>query len=165
MPWYVLYTKSRNEKKTAVLLANKGIEVYCPVHEEIKQWSDRKKKVLEPLFKSYIFVKLNNYEHESVHVLTTPGAVRFLWWQGKPGVVRDEEIIAMYDFLNDYRGSTILVNIEMGQLVKITEGPLKEQDGKIISMRGNRAILHLRSLGGNIIATLPIPSLAHIEKK
>ena len=44
MGWYVLYTKSRNEKKVASLLAAKGIEVYSPLQEVIKQWSDRKKK-------------------------------------------------------------------------------------------------------------------------
>ncbi len=60
MPWYVLYTKSRNEKKLTQLLSEKGFDVYCPLQETVKQWSDRKKKVQEPIFKSYIFVHLKN---------------------------------------------------------------------------------------------------------
>lgn len=165
MPWYVLYTKPRNEKKVAVRLQEKGLEVYCPIREEIKQWSDRKKKVMEPLFRSYIFVHLDNYDREQVQVLTTPGSVRFLWWLGKPGVVRDEEIIAIRDFLNDYRGTHISVNLGAGQWVEVSEGPLKDQKGKIISIKGNKAILQLRSLGWNVMAELPIPSLTpHRDK-
>jgi len=80
MAWYVLYTKPRNEKKVTRLLQEKGVEVYCPMQESIKQWSDRKKKVQEPIFRSYVFVKMDDYETESARVLRTAGTVRFLWW-------------------------------------------------------------------------------------
>ena len=159
MPWYVLYTKPRNEKKTAQLLEAKSIEVYCPLHETIRQWSDRKKKVTEPLFRSYIFVKLSEYEKEQVAVLTTPGAVRFLWWLGKPGVVRDEEIQAIQDFLNRFRGSRIEVTFQPGDDLKITSGPLKDKSGKLIELRGSRAILQLRSLGWNVMAEFRLANL------
>jgi transcription antitermination factor NusG len=155
MPWYVLYTKPRNEKKTALLLEAKNIEVYCPLQESIKQWSDRKKKVIEPLFRSYVFVHLQDYEKEQVTVLTTPGAVRFLWWLGKPGIVRQEEIESIRQFLNDYKGAKISVNIKPGDDVTITEGPLSQQTGKLIQLRNNKAILSLTSLGWNIMAELP----------
>lgn len=159
MSWYVLYTKSRNEKKVAALLKDKGIEVFCPLKEEVKQWSDRKKKVAEPIFKSYVFVRLEDYKKENVDVLTTPGAVRFLWWNGKPGLVRDKEIKAIKDFLNDYRDVDITVTFTEGEHIKVTEGPLREAEGKIITIKGNRAILHLHSLGLNMTARLPLQSL------
>ncbi|MBL0358846.1 MAG: UpxY family transcription antiterminator [Chitinophagaceae bacterium] len=53
-----MYTKPRWEKKVACLLDEKGIENYCPLNKVVKQWSDRKKVVLEPVFKSYVFVKI-----------------------------------------------------------------------------------------------------------
>ena len=34
----------------------KGIESYLPLKKVLKQWSDRKKWVEEPLFRSYIFI-------------------------------------------------------------------------------------------------------------
>jgi len=159
MPWYVLYTKSRNEKKTAKLLAEKGIEVYCPMHEVVKQWSDRKKKIQEPLFRSYVFVRLEEYEKEQTPVLETPGAVRFLWWQKKPGIVREEEIEGIREFLNHYKGATISVTIKEGQAVTVEEGPLKEQSGKILKIKGNKAVLQLGSLGWNVVAELPVQAL------
>jgi transcription antitermination factor NusG len=160
MAWYVLYTKSRNEKKVARLLTEKGIEVYCPLQEVIKQWSDRKKKILEPVFRSYIFVQLDNYENETGQVLITPGAVRFLWWLGKPGIVKEEEIQEIKNFLNRYKNSEIKVDIEKGQDVVIKEGPLKEQRGKVIKILGTKAILYIRSLGWNITAEVPIQSIS-----
>ena len=162
MPWYVLYTKPRNEKKLALLLEKKGITVYCPLNETIKQWSDRKKKVQEPLFKSYIFVYLSDYENENTTTLMTAGAVRFLWWNGKPGVVRDTEIQSIKDFLNKYRGVEITADIQEGETVTIKEGPLKETEATVIKVQGNKAILHLKSLGWNLTALMPLQSL---EKK
>ncbi|MDX1426779.1 MAG: transcription termination/antitermination NusG family protein [Salegentibacter mishustinae] len=50
MSWYVLYTKPRTEKRVAESLEQMGVEVYCPLITEIKQWKDRKKKLKTPLF-------------------------------------------------------------------------------------------------------------------
>jgi len=96
-----------------------------------------------------------------VGVLETPGAVRFLWWQKKPGIVKEIEIEAIRNFLNDYKNARISAQISEGENVLIAEGPLKEQHGKIIKLKGNKAILELRSLGWNIIAELSV----HILKK
>ncbi|MCB0698142.1 MAG: UpxY family transcription antiterminator, partial [Chitinophagaceae bacterium] len=119
MSWYVLYTKSRNEKKVAKRLEEKGIEVYCPLREEVRQWSDRKKKVAEPVFRSYLFVTLADYTKESVEVLYTPGTVRFLWWNNKPGIVRKHEIEAIKSFLNDYKDAEITVTFKEGEKIVV----------------------------------------------
>lgn len=159
MSWYVLYTKPRNEKKVTQRLQEKGIKVYCPLREEVRQWSDRKKKVAEPVFKSYLFVHLENYKADSVDVLTTPGIVKFIWWAGQPGIVRDEEIQAIKDFLDDYKNAEITVTLKEGEYIKVKEGPLKDAEGKVLMVRGNKATLHLHSLGLNMTAKLPVQSL------
>lgn len=160
MSWYVLYTKPRNEKKVTQRLEDKGIEVFCPLKTEVKQWSDRKKKISEPVFRSYVFIQLVDYKNESVEVLSTPGAVKFLWWNGKPGIVRDIEIQAIKDFLNDYKDAEITVQLKEGDRIKVKEGVLKDAEGKVLTVRGNKATLHLHSLGLNMTAKLPIQSLA-----
>lgn len=160
MSWYVLYTKSRNEKKVAKLLEEQGVDVYCPVREEVKQWSDRKKKVAEPVFRSYVFVKLKDYQKESVEVLYTPGTVRFLWWNQKPGIVRDHEIEAIKSFLNDYKDAEITIELKEGERVVVNEGPLKDSKGKVLMIQGNKAVLYLHTLGLNMTAKLPVQSLS-----
>lgn len=164
MTWYVLYTKPRNEKKVAATLADMGIEVYCPIKEEVKQWSDRKKKIQTPVFTSYIFVSLADYQRDSIPVLELNGAVRFLWWNGKPGVVRDAEIKAIQDFLTQYKDAELSVQLKEGETVQVMEGPLIETEGKVIRVEGNTAVLHLHSLGVNLIAKLPIQSVRSIKK-
>ena len=163
MSWYVLYTKPRNEKKVTALLEEANIQVFCPVKEEIRQWSDRKKKVSEPIFKSYIFVKLADYKKESAEVLSLPGAVRFLWWNGKPGIVREKEIKAIKDFLDDYKNAEITVVFREGEQIKVTEGPLKDAEGRILQVKGHKAILHLHSLGVNMVAILPVQALSKTD--
>lgn len=160
MAWYVLHTKPRNEKKVTGQLQEMGIKVYCPLREEIRQWSDRKKKVAEPVFKSYVFVFLNDYKEDNVEVLRLRGAVRFLWWLGKPGIVREIEIKAIQDFLDNYKNADIEISFEVGEKVEIMEGPLKESKGTLINLKGNIATIHLKGLGISMTAKVPVQSIS-----
>src|ERR1700733_7578238 len=91
--WYAVHTRPRWEKKVAGLLAKKKLEFYCPLNKVQRQWSDRKKIVTEPLFSSYVFVHID--ETEQVPVRVTDGVINFVYWLGKPAVVRNEEILAI----------------------------------------------------------------------
>ncbi|MFI1772476.1 UpxY family transcription antiterminator [Thalassobellus citreus] len=88
--WYVLYVKPQNEKKVADMLSKGNIEVYCPMIKETKVWSDRKKTIEVPLFKSYVFVQLLDKDRQLV--FNYPGIIRYLFWLGKPAIVKNEEI-------------------------------------------------------------------------
>src|SRR4051812_43904118 len=99
--WYAIYTKPRWEKKVAELLEEKQIENYCPLQKVEKKWSDRKKTILEPLFKSYVFVRIT--QKGQVPVLSTDGVVSFITFLGKPAMIRDEEIDIIKQFLRDYQ--------------------------------------------------------------
>ena len=61
--WFAVYVKSRCEKKVSQQLDDMGIESFLPLITRIKQWSDRKKKVEEPLFRSYIFVNITSSDY------------------------------------------------------------------------------------------------------
>ena len=61
--WHALYVRSRSEKKVLSQLEEMGIEAYLPLVTKVKQWSDRRKKIEEPLFKSYVFVHSNAKEY------------------------------------------------------------------------------------------------------
>lgn len=58
--WYVLYVKSRWEKKVNESLMNVHIESFLPLVKSARQWSDRKKINSSPLFPSYVFVHINS---------------------------------------------------------------------------------------------------------
>jgi transcription antitermination factor NusG len=98
--WFALYTRPRWEKKVHKLLQEKGIESYCPLNKVHRKWSDRIKLIDEPLFKSYVFVKVN--EDEKTAVRMTQGVVNFIYWLGKPAIIKEKEIVTIKKFLNDH---------------------------------------------------------------
>jgi transcription antitermination factor NusG len=101
--WFAAYTKPRWEKKVSGVLERKGVECWCPLKKTEKQWSDRKKVVEEPLFTSYVFVRIN--ETEKSVVLMTDGILNFVYYIGKPAIIRDEEIDIIKKFLSEKQAS------------------------------------------------------------
>ena len=145
MPWYVIYTKPRNEKKVAERLQQIGITVYCPMITMMKQWSDRKKKVQLPLLNSYVFVCLEDKEREKVFQVS--GVVRYLFWLGKPAIVREEEILALQEGLKETMTSFEVKGIKVGDLLPIRSGPFQGKEGVIEQINKNSLQLVLTELG------------------
>lgn len=146
MNWYVVYTKPKWEKKVAEQLIQRGIDCYCPLVTQIKQWSDRKKKVEVPLFNSYIFVRLA--EKDRNLVFQSSGVVRYLFWLGKPAIVRDEEIDAIQKWLSSPDQYEIAVtSIQVGDRLVLESGPFKSQEAIVQEVNKNNYVLVLESMG------------------
>ena len=97
--WFVIYTKPRNEIKVSQRLSVLGIENYTPTSMEIRQWSDRKKKIAVALLPSMVLVNLN--EKEVNKVFEVAGAVRYLFENQKRAEVSNEEVLAMKYYLEN----------------------------------------------------------------
>ena len=144
--------------KLSERLQSMGIETYCPTVKTIRQWSDRKKKIAEPLFKSYVFVRPTARQVEQIHFV--PGFSRFVYWLGEPVKVRHSEIIATRDFLNKVVHDSISVcHIKVGKTVKMGIGPLKDVSGKILEINQNQAILQIDTLGTLVKAKVALTDL------
>jgi transcription antitermination factor NusG len=149
--WYAVYTRPRWEKKVANLLTQKGIECYCPLNKVRKQWSDRVKLVEEPLFKSYVFVRVP--EEDRTPVRMTEGVVNFVYWNGKPGIVKDKEVQAIRRFLDEHEGvEAIKVDLKPDEKVIITSGPFLDQAGTVIEIKNKVAKVLIESLGYILVA-------------
>ncbi len=149
MPWYALYTQSRQEKKVAARLEQYGIEAYCPLIIQMRQWSDRKKKVEVPLLPSYVFVKLAPQEREKVFQVS--GVVRYLYWLGQPAIIREEEIVVLQEWLQNTVTSFEVRGIQPGDPFEIPSGPFMGKKGIVSKVEKNRLILVLEELGVKII--------------
>ena len=153
MKWYAVYTKPRWEKKVALLLSEKGIENYCPLNKVRRQWSDRVKTVEEPLFKSYVFVKVSDSERAPVRM--TPGVVNFVYWDGKPAIIRDKEIVAIKRFLDEYEAVEVVkMDLQPEQRVRITGGPMMDREGKVLEVKHRTARICIDSLGYMLVASI-----------
>jgi len=152
--WYALYTKPRWEKKVHELMLRRGMESYCPLNKVRKKWSDRYKMVEEPLFKSYVFVRITDDEKSNVRLVD--GVVNFVYWLGKPAQVREEDILKIKRFLNDYENVRVeqMPDPRPGDKVVITSGIFMEQEGTVISSDRKRVEVLIESLGCKLIATL-----------
>ena len=151
MPWFVIYTQARNEKKVAERLQNIGITAYCPMVTQIRQWSDRKKKVQMPLISSYVFVNVADKEREQVFQIS--GVVRYLFWLGKPAVVRDEEIAALQESLKHTMSAVSVTGLQVGDSLQIPSGPFHGKEGIVKQIKKNSLQLVLKELGVLITLT------------
>lgn len=159
--WFVIYTKPRWEKKVYASLLKKDVEVWCPVQKVQKQWSDRKKIIEEPLFKSYLFVQIN-YTSERLRVLMTDGALNFVHYLGKPAIIRDQEIDIIKRYLNEEKSKIDIISsdgFKKDSKVKINTGVFIDQEGTIIRTGKRRVYVELKSLGQVMIVEFNIDSL------
>lgn len=160
--WYALYTRPRWEKKVADLLEKKKVEVYCPLNKVQKQWADRKKIVLEPLFASYVFVYITEREHLSIK--QTDGVINFVYWLNRPAVIRNEEIDTIKKFLNEYDHVSVeRTQVNLNDRVRIINGPLMMWEGNVVEIRTNTVKITLPSLGQTLVAEIRKENLETIS--
>lgn len=149
--WLAIYSRPRWEKKVNQLLQEKGFESYCPLNKVRRKWSDRVKVVEEPLFKSYVFVKVSEEDRTAVRMTT--GVVNFVYWEGKPAVIKEKEINAIRRFLNEYENVEVQpMDIKVRQRVKITTGPLMDLEGEVLSLQRKVVKVAIDSLGYVLVA-------------
>ena len=162
--WLAVYTRPRWEKKVNQLLIEKGLESYCPLNKIRRKWSDRVKVVEEPLFKSYVFVKVNDTDRSAVRI--TNGAINFVYWDGKPAVIKEKEITAIKRFLNEYENVEARpVELKVNQRVRITNGTLMDKEGKVLDVRHKTAKVAIDSLGYILIAYIERSKLTSAQPK
>ncbi len=152
--WFVIYTKAHQEIKVTEQLNKIGVSCYCPTLTIIKQYSDRKKKIIKPLIPSYVFVLIEEVRRNDV--FSVFGVVRYLFWLGKPAVVREKEIELMKKYLKGEFQSVSLTNFTKGQLHRISEGIFAGKIGRVTEIQKNKIKLQLESLG--MIVTLKLES-------
>ncbi len=154
--WYALYTKPRWEKKIDTVLIRKGVECWCPLQKVERQWSDRKKVVEEPLFKSYIFVYIDITERSKV--LMTDGVLNFVYYLGKPAIIKEEEVnnIKLYLAEKDARISIISEEgFQSGDMIRVNYGVFMDKEGTVIRGGKKKIYVQLQSLGQVMIVEFP----------
>jgi transcription antitermination factor NusG len=166
--WYLVYTNPRAEKKVAKSYEQLGFEYFLPLQRTIKQWSDRKKWVEEPLFKSYVFIKID-LEKSIYHVLSVAGASRFVQFNGRAAEVDEREINIVKKLLGNLSDLTILnsstdyLEHEEGDAIEIVAGPLMGCEGKFLNKKGSQSVLiELKTMQQVVCVSMP---LAYIRPK
>lgn len=149
--WYPVCTYPKAEKKAYEALSGKGLEAYLPLQKQLKQWSDRKKWVYEPLIRSYLFVHIT--EKEKTEVLMTKGIARFIYFSGVMATMPEQDIKDLKLLLaSSYELEVTEQALSPGEQIRIKAGPLKGLNAEIISYRSQKQlIVKLGETGYSII--------------
>ena len=143
--WIAVYTKSRHEKVVIQELENKNIEAYCPIFKARRQWSDRKRWVEFPLFRSYVFAKIEL--KNSIYILQTTCVHHIIKFQGNISIIPDEIIQNIKSMID---GGFTVEQVEYfvkGDEVIVVDGPLKGMDGIVVKIKNeNKLVLKVAAI-------------------
>lgn len=151
--WIAVLVQSHREKKVAILLQKAGYETYIPVQTEVHQWSDRKKKVDRILIPMVVFVRATETEEMWLReqsfvykLIALPGSEESRRNLASP--IPDEQINAL-KFLSDNADSeiTIIDKFCIGDIVKVSSGPLRGLEGVVCEADENSIVVGIRIEG------------------
>jgi transcription antitermination factor NusG len=152
--WLVIYTKSHCEKKVAALLSKKKIENYCPLNRTTSIKGFKKKILFEPLFPSFVFVRISDAEMGTVRQISS--VINFIYWLGTPAVVKDAEIENVKLFTDQYSNISLeKINVNNNGIVRFISEPHIDINANsiMVSVKSNFKLL-LPSLGYLMVAEI-----------
>ena len=162
--WFALYTKPRSEFKAEQQLTEAGVDNYLPTITRLKQWSDRKKKVTEPLLRSYIFIYAN--ESERIISLEQQAIVRCLFDQGRPARIPEWQIDSLKKMLETKADVIVRHGIVPGSKVIIKSGPFEGITGTVLESKAGKSIsVTIELLNRSVIAKIPDESLLEVAQE
>ena len=144
--WNIVYTKPHCEMKVVTLLSKKKIENYCPLNKIIGSQRSNKKTIYEPLFPCFVFVHAC-YPEMSL-ILKVSSILTFVYWLGKPVVIKDEEIQNIQSFTKEnynIKLKKVIVNSSLN--VRIISEPLVDMNSNTTSVEKSSLRMLIPSLG------------------
>lgn len=153
--WYAVYVKSRTEKKVAIEFMHEQIDYYLPLTKRLKQWSDRKKMVEEPLFRSYVFVHIEQKEY--YRVLQIQGVVKYISFEGIAVPIPEPQINAIKYYLEDANPENIdNIKWEKGKKVEVITGSMIGLSGELLEVHGKNMVkVEIETINSSILIQIP----------
>lgn len=162
--WLVAYVQSCMEKKTAARLSAMGIECYLPVQSEIRQWSDRRKKVDRLVIPMMIFVHVTRQERPLPLTLQAVSRYMVLRGESTPAVIPDDQM-ERFRFMLDYSPETVELcstPLAPGDKIKVIKGPLAGLEGELVTIGGKSKVAVRLDMLGYAHVDMPV---GFVEKR
>lgn len=142
--WYIAYTFPKSEKKLCRNLTLMGVDSFLPVQKVVRKWSDRVKKLEEPLFPNYVFIYTS--AKKRFEVLQLREMIRYVSFSGKPATVPQ----LLIDTLKKISNVDVEIGhgeFQLGMPVIISQGPFAGVAGKLTQKNGkSRLIIEINVL-------------------
>jgi transcriptional antiterminator NusG len=148
MEWFSVKVHTGREEKIGELISkyieraklegNLG-EILTPTREVTKDLNRYRRKSKVNLCPGYIFIKLDINDEIQNLVNKIPGIYGFLInGNGKPNIIREEEIERMKDLSTKEKIDVVLEGISIGSKVKIKDGPFVGFEGELTEIKDKR---------------------------
>ncbi len=161
--WFALYTKPRSEFKAAEQIQSAGVQYYLPSITKVKQWSDRKKKITEPLLRGYIFIFAN--EKERIISLEQYSVVRCISERGRPSKIPEWQIDNLKKMLSTESDVLVKEGLVPGVRIRIKEGPFEGVIGTLQESDNEKTLaVTIDLLNRSVVAHLSKESIIEIIK-
>ncbi|MBW8687185.1 UpxY family transcription antiterminator [Chitinophaga rhizophila] len=161
--WYLIYTRSKQEKKVAGLLSKNNINCFLPLKRERRKWKDRMKVLDEPMFPSYVFVQLSSVA-QYTNSLQLEGVCHYVKFDNQIAKISDQEIenIRLLSSLEaDLEVS--YERLKKGMRYMIQQGPLSGLSCELIDYKGQHKLLvRVNILQRSIITDVPLECVAEL---
>mgnify|MGYP001473494907 CR=1 FL=1 len=150
--WYVINTYSGYEDNVAQALRqridsmdmnDRIFDVVVPKEKKVEIKNGKKKIVEKKIFPGYVLVQMIVDEDSWYVVRNTPSVTGFIGFGNKPSPLSDEEIKNIQKRMG-IDEPEFKIDYEIGELVKIIDGPFKDFDGvisEIDKIRGKIKVL------------------------
>lgn len=151
--WIVAYTKPKHEYAVLDKLSKAGFVSYIPTIRERRKWSDRKKWIEVPLFKSYVFI--NTEPKNSLSVSKINGIVRIVKFGNEIAIVNDNIIEIMKKMIKGGYIPKSESYFLKGEFVKVVDGPLKGLEGVVLNKSGeNRLMIRIDAIQQSVSVSI-----------
>lgn len=163
-PWYAIYTRPRHEKRVAEQLAERRLECFLPLCEEVHWWKDRKKEVSLPLFPGYLFVRTGLENRQQI--VRLPGVVRFIGFDGTPAPIPEGQVEALRHAMKSGSPFEQHRYLQVGQHVKVCRGPLQGTEGILVRCKGAyRLVLSIDLVQRSVAVEVDVSEVIPVESE
>jgi transcription antitermination factor NusG len=138
--WFAVQTRPRHEKSVASQLEASGFDTFAPTIQEVHSWSDRRKKVLLPLFPRYTFVKFQPTAADKVRILRTYGVHSFVGGRGQGTPIPDKQIADIQTLIERNIDFSLNPFFAVGQRVRIRGGCLDGIEGILTAKNSDHTL-------------------------
>ena len=153
--WHAVHTRSRHEKQVNRDLTGQDIEAFLPLVRVPSTRRDRRAEYDKPLFPGYLFVQIE--QDQAWEVLMTRGVARILGPRRQEySVVPEQQIESIRTLVESKLRLDPFPALKVGQMVRITRGPLRGVEGRLIERRGALRIVVAVDLLGQAVSAVEV---------
>jgi transcription antitermination factor NusG len=164
MAWWAIYTKHQHEKSVTDILESKGLQVFLPLYHSRRQWKDRKKDLMLPLFPGYVFVR-GDVERR-LPIVSTPGVHMILSHGERVAIIPDDEIEAIRRTISATQAVQPHPYLTCGERVRVIRGPLEGLEGILVRWKNlSRLVLSVNMLARSVGVEIDVGDVVPVVPK